>query len=86
MPPMPPSSTAFAAGDATIKHWSGGRCVKTFKGHTDTVRYEVSPFVLLLLCLHFHPDLVEGRVLGWCCAVLIAQARCEGCWRTMEES
>jgi WD40 repeat protein len=26
------------SGDTTIRRWAGGKCVQTYKGHTDTVR------------------------------------------------
>jgi hypothetical protein len=28
------------SGDTTIKRWRGTQCVATYKGHTDTVRWE----------------------------------------------
>lgn len=35
---LPDGSLLSGGSDATIKLWSGGRCQRTFKGHTDTVR------------------------------------------------
>lgn len=34
----PDGDILSGSGDTTIRRWSGGKCVQTYKGHTDTVR------------------------------------------------
>ena len=36
---LPNGSILSGGNDMTIRHWVDGKCLRTFQGHTDTVRF-----------------------------------------------